>query len=540
MHTIEPDLILYNGDVITGPERLNGDGYTAVAVKYGRIAALGTDAEILGMGCRRKIDLGGKPLMPGFISNHDHFVHDAMFKMCVDCTGDQVRSIPEILAVLQAQISLTPEGEWVTGFGYHDFDLLEQRDPTREELDSIASEHPLMIIQKSAHAGMVNTRGLETLGIPLCGQVEGENSDEIIRDADGTATGRLNETTLFTIGKQLLKELYYAQDEAAQMRALGKTGDEFLSRGVTTAVDAWCNPEELELYRKGIDAGILKPRVVMMPLYETCSNLLHSGMITNYSYGRIKIGPIKLFSDGSLTSRTAAVSVPFGGTDCSIAPVYSQQQMDDMVAEIDGLGFQIATHAVGDVAIEQVLNAYEKVIGEGGNPRRHRIEHLSLLTEILLERCAALNIVGIVIPQGIYAHGDRIIDFYGDYIDRFQIYRSLLQKGVRLAGHSDMPLLPVDPIAAMQTAVERKTRDGIDFCPQECIGIVDAIRLYTTDAAFAVFEEQRVGSIDLGKCADFTVLSQSLLTTPVAEWRECCRVEMTIVDGEVVYQAERP
>jgi predicted amidohydrolase YtcJ len=268
--------------------------------------------------------------------------------------------------------------------------------------------------------------------------------------------------------------------------------EEYVGMGITTTCDAGCLPPLLSAYQETEQRGALKCRVVAMPFYEWSKAILKSGLRSGFGSERLKLGAIKLIGDGSLSGRTAAVSQPYQNTD-NVGILYKDQEtMDGIVQELDARGYQIAIHAIGDRAVEQVLLAYEKVIGRGNpNTNRHRMEHAGILNAELLQFMADIDLVIATQPRMLYEQGDGFYRSCGE--ERIQWvypYRAFIEKGLHVAGSSDCPVVSADPILGMRDALLRQTEEGRVLAPAQRLDPEQALHMFTQGAAYSLFEEE--------------------------------------------------
>jgi predicted amidohydrolase YtcJ len=329
---------------------------------------------------------------------------------------------------------------------------------------------------------------------------------------------------------------FLGRDIDSQLDLLEQGGQEYLKSGITSVHDASSLPDILRIYHEAERRGRLPMRVYPMPLLDYSRPVLDAGVRTGFGSDRLRMGPIKVISDGSLSGRTAAVSEPYRNTPGNGMLAMDQQKMNGIVREIHEKGFQAAIHAIGDRAVDQVVTAYEQVIPLGsGNPLRHRIEHAGILNRSLIDRIAERDLVVATQPRFLYEQGDGFLASCGpERIRRVYPFRSLLRSGVRVAGSSDCPVVCHAPLLGIRDAVMRRTEAGEVLAPEECLTPAEALRLFTIDAARASFEEDRKGSLRPGKLADLVVLSEDPLSVEPERIGEI-RVRMTILDGEVVY-----
>jgi len=402
-------------------------------------------------------------------------------------------------------------------------------------LDEAAPDHPVVVIHVSGHHAAVNSAALEAFQIsastpdPPGGRIE--------RDpASGEPTGVLHESAMHDLSFAGLVLEFLGLDVDSQLQRIEQGGREYLKCGITSVHDASCLPHILKLYREAERRGRLPVRLYPMPLLDWSRPLLEAGVCTGFGSDRLRVGPMKVKSDGSLSARTAAVSEPYLNTPGNGMLTMDQDRMNETVREIHEKGFQAAIHAIGDRAVEQVVTAYEQVIPRGGgNPMRHRIEHAGVLDPVLIQRIAERNLVVVTQPRFLFEQGDGFLASCGpERIRRVYPFRSLLESGVRVAGSSDCPVVSHEPLLGIRDAVMRRTEAGEVLAPDERLTSEQALRMFTIEAARASFEEDRKGSIRPGKLADMVVLDRDPLSVEPEQIGNI-RVRMTLLDGEVVY-----
>ena len=278
-----------------------------------------------------------------------------------------------------------------------------------------------------------------------------------------------------------------------------------------------------------------------MPSYDWSEPILASGLLSGFGSECLKLGAVKLLGDGSLSGRTAAVSVPYENTNNKGILLRTQEALDEIVQQLDRKGFQISIHAIGDRAVQQVLSSYRKVIGGvGSNVNRHRIEHAGVLSPEIIQAMADMDVVVAVQPRMLFEQGDGFYNSCGrERIQWVYPYRSLIEAGVHVAGSSDNPVVSPDPVLGMRDSIMRKTEEGRVLAPEQRLDPKQALTMYNQEAAFSVFEENNLGTIAEGKQADMVILSEDPLSTPPETWEKRMRVEMTIVGGEIVYEANQ-
>ena len=547
------DLVLLNGNVITVDKKESLA--QAVAVKGDRIIHVGKDREVRGLVGKSTcfIDLTGKTVLPGFIEPHTHFMSFGIRLKMVNVRTPPNQTISDVLERIRERAKDTPKGEWIQAQGYEHTAIREKRWPTRAELDGAAPDHPLVITYRSSHVWMANSKALELAGINKdTPQPQGGHID---RDPQtGEPTGVLREKAASRPVTRLVPHPSLEELKEGVVEA----GKEYLSVGITSTHDAGTGdtPDYYRAYQETIEEGRLKVRVYLMihdlP-YARFYMERDLGLRTGFGNEKLRLGPVKTCSDGSIQVYTCAFYDPYIKSDTNdptrdprgVLQV-SPEDQKKIILEAHGKGYQVAIHAQGDRGIDVALDAIENAMEK--HPRenaRHRIEHCQCVTPKGLERMKRMGVIASFYPHHIWYWGDRhISDFLGmERASKIDPMKSAVNMGVVTIAHSDTPIaLPKDPLFAtdplfgMWCAVNRKTRAGVLLGPEERLTPMEAIRCYTVNAAYASFEENLKGSIEEGKLADFVVLSESPLVVDPWEIRNI-KVEKTIVGGEIVYEA---
>lgn len=517
---IEADLLLTNAEFVTLDQPA-----TAVAILGGRIVAL---AEVP---AREVVDLGGATVTPGF---HDAHNHMAAYGLSLSEVDLRVTGLDE----LYAAVANAPDGEWIVGSGYDDNKCGGH--PDRDALDRVAGGRKVWLKHTSGHMCVVNSPVLAELGIaehpvPVDGGL-------VVTDAAGRPTGLLQERA-----QQLVDPLVLPYSLDALTDAIDRAGQHYLREGITSCVEAgigggWVgrSPVELAAYQRAREQGRLRVRVELMVAADALHPVtelgrgLDLGIRTGFGDDWLGIGPVKVFADGSLIGRTAAMSQEF--TDTPGQRGFLQGEPDALTETIVTAhrgGWRVATHAIGDAAIDLVLDAYEQAQQEWPRPDpRHRIEHFGVARPDQVSRAAALGVVPV--PQGRFVHeiGDGMLRALGpDRVPWAYRHRSLLAAGLTVPGSSDRPVVRGAPLLGMQAMVERRTAAGAEFGPAESVTGLAALRAYTLGSAYASHQERRKGSISVGKLADLVVLSGNPATVAPAAIGEI-EVLRTMVDGE--------
>ena len=509
-------LLLVNGNVLTmDPARPHA---TAVAVTGGRIHSLPGDPARVP--AAQVVDLGGATVVPGFHDAHNHMAWFGLSLAEVDLRSPGVGSLDELYAAVARRAEGTPAGGWVTGSGYDQNKIGAH--PDRDALDRVAPGRRVWLRHASGHMCVVNSLVLEDLGL-AGGTVPAVPGGRVVTGEAGRPTGLLQERA-----QELVGRLVHPYPVATLAEAIGRAGEQYASEGITSVTEAgigggWIghSPVELAAYQAARDSGRLAVRAELMVASDALHPLaahpadglelgLDLGLRTGFGDDWLRLGAMKLFSDGSLVGRTAAMREPFDGTPGDAG--YLQAGAAELTATIIAAhrsGWQVATHAVGDRAIDLVLDAYEQAQARYPRPdARHRIEHFAVSRPEQVARAAGLGVVAV--PQGRFATeiGDGMLAALGPARHGWLYrHRSLLDAGMTLPGSSDRPVALGAPLLGMHDMVNRRTGSGAPYNPAEAVTATQALRAYTYGSAYASHQEQVKGSVTPGKLADLTVLS---------------------------------
>src|SRR5579862_784098 len=507
----------------------------ALLVRDGRIAAVGTTAQVraaAGAGAQ-VVRLDGATVVPGLIDAHCHVADVGYLAAAADCSQPSAPDIPAIQARLREAAGRTPAGSWVTGGGYVEYKLREGRHPTRSDLDQAVPNRPAVVYHTSLHACVLNTAALREAG--FADQQPDPAGGRFGRDRDGRLDGVVFERPMFELFERNLRQDLARMGAAERNRLVARASRELASFGLTAACDADMRRNSFDAYASADASGVLGLRIYGLVVHDHVPWLLETGQRGRHS-GRLAAEAVKIWADGGMSSRTAAIhgSYPVPPYGSGIL-YFSLDELTEMVRSFDALGFQVCIHAQGDRAIETVLDAYAAVCF-AGNPLRHRIEHGGSLYPPLAARAAALGIIVAAQPGMLSVLGDGFAAAFGDRADELYAYASWRRAGITVAGSSDAPVITADPRLGMRDAVLRRTDAGLPFGPGEELTAWEALSLYTTQAAFAARREDEIGSLEAGKLADFTVLDANPLEVPPERITDI-GVLATVVDGAPVYQA---
>jgi predicted amidohydrolase YtcJ len=524
----EPDLVLHNANVYTVDPAL--PQAQAVAISNGRFFAAGTNDDVLHLASARtrKIDLGGKTVLPGFIDAHTHPAESGREHLrMVAC---DLPTIAQILDALRARAAKTPAGQWVLGFLYDD--TKTERPLSRQDLDAAVPDHPVFVQHRGGHTAFVNSAALRLAEVNE--KTPDPPGGRFFRDSSGRLNGRVADAAT---------EMFYRLTNVPYTRDERRQGCELISRmmtakGVTSAGDAYAMPEDLEAYQDAREAGGLRMRAYVLIGVAALDRMIAAGIKTGFGDEWVRVGAVKQFADGSISERTARLSQPYLG----LADYYGllttpKEELYENARKAHAAGWQLATHANGDVAIDEILTVYERVQKENPRPdARFRIEHCTLINDDLVARMKALGAIPVPFSCYVYFHGEKM-HFYGpERLGHMFAMRSFIDAGLRPPDSSDYTASPFDPMMWLQSQVTRTDPKGNVWGANQRITVAEAIRCGTINGAYASYEEHLKGSIEPGKLADLVVLGRdphkeepsSLRTIPI---------ERTMVGGRWMYEA---
>ena len=529
------DIVLRGGTIFRGL----AEGFAeAVAIAGDRIVATGRGTDIEGLigPATRVVELQGRAVVPGFNDAHQHLLAVGLAQLEIDLRGSQVRTLAELLRRVAARAATLAPGEWIVGGRYDHFELDARRHPTRDELDGVAPHNPVFLKRTCGHMGVANSLALKLAGLeagiaqPPGGHVE-------IRD--GRLTGLLQERA-----QELVARVIPRLSRDALIDGIEAGGRLMLSQGVTSVMDAGVG------LRQGLDdhaAFVAARRQGRLPVRASLAltggpngiqdRALEHGLRTGLGDDWLKIGPVKLFADGSAGGLTAAMSAPYRcGCDKRGMFIWTDSQLDEMVARYDAAGLQVAIHAIGDAAIGQALAAIGKAHRRGDvTRRRHRIEHCGFVTPAQIATMRALGMI--VAPQPVFLHdfGDLYVDVLGEERPRNAYpMRSWMQAGLSPAASSDAPVSTSDPFVNLHAMVARRSKAGTQLGPHEAIALTEAVHCMTANGAHAEFAEGIKGRLVPGQRPDLAVIDRDIFAAPTEDLLQA-RVDVTILDGVVAF-----
>ena len=518
---LEATLSILNANVIT----LNSKQprAEAIAIRNGKIIAIGADREIRKyIGHKTKIiDAKGKTVIPGLVDCHVHMTGFGQFLQTLELRN--VKSIKEMQRKLREYAEKNAEKSWILGGRWDQERFAEERYPTRWDLDVAVADKPVFLVRVCGHIGVANSKALQLAGIEKETMVDGGKVD--LDEVSGVPNGVLQENAMELVWKAIPKPNKKELEKACIMAC-----ERAVEAGLTCVHWILGSASEMRAIQRLNSEGKLFLRVYLGIPVEFLDELVNLGLLTGFGSEMVKIGFVKILADGSLGGRTAALKVPYSDKPkTSGMMLYTQKELNRLVLKAHNAGLQLAVHAIGDRTVEAVVKAFEKAFK--AYPRenhRHRIEHCSVLNSKLIRRMKRLGLIASVQPHFVVSDF-WVVDRVGKERARWVYpFKTLMKRGLAVASGSDCPVEPINPMLGIWAAVARK-----NFA-KESLTVEEALKTYTINAAYASFDEDKKGTIEAGKLADMTILSDDLFEVQPDEIRRV-KVEMTIVDGKVVY-----
>lgn len=535
------DFVFQNGKVITVNEQ--NDIAEAVAVKENKIVYVGSQEGIKKLiGEKTKIiDLNGRALTPGFIDSHFHPILYGFFGGAItDITYKNAKNIEEIKTILCREVAKKKKGEWIKLWGYDQNKIEDKRHVTIEDLDEVSPDNPVQCMRICGHMGVYNTLGLAAGGIKKPEDADKFAKNEVVVE-NGKLTGLIKDGT----NSWLWSKVVYTDEE--MWTALRKASDLLVKTGVTSVHDPGeFGAQSYHIMQQACHSGDFKPREYAMLFSaqgkelarQEVDKFLEMGLITGIGDSHFKLGTLKIMLDGGTSGPSCATREPYSH-DSKLPGIlgFAQEETDKIVDKVNRAGCQMTCHAVGDKAVEMMLNAYEKaLIAFPREDHRHRIEHCGITDEKLIDRIAQMGIIPVSNPGFMTINGSDYHRYYGDRIDYMFAAKSYLDRGIKAVIGSDAPTCDESVMRGLDGTVNRTDRrTGEIVGEKQKISMLEAIRCYTINGAFASFEENIKGSIEVGKLADLVVLSENILEYPCEKVMDIL-IDMTMIDGSIVYE----
>lgn len=548
---VKVDLLLTNANVLTLDEH---NSHANVIGSYkGKITGIWSTEEFQQMKETIELveqfeekDLEGATVLPGFIDTHNHILMYGITKSQVDCSPNTSKNISEMIANLKKWDEEHPGTDWILGFGYDDTLLEENRHPTREDLDKVSTTRPIYVKHISSHFAVANTFALKLAKL-----------DATIVDPEGGFFGRdenneLNGVLYEPAAMNMVFKHAPVPSKKELIELIELAAKDYVAQGITTSSEAGIGftygADEYEIHMEAINkkANPLKMRLMILN-----SLLLKHGIFESYtaeelnkkiiedSNGMAKLDSAKLFQDGSIQGFTGALRKGYYSNEDEYGElIFNQETLEEMVIDFHNRGFRIATHGNGDRAIDSIIQAYKKAIDL--NPRqdhRHRIEHVQTATSEDLSEMEKYNIAASFFINHVYYWGDRHKNIFlgPERAERMNPLKEADQLELLYTLHSDCPITAISPLFSVWAAVNRVTKAGVVLGEKQKIDVISALKAMTIYGAKLNFEENEIGSIEVGKYADFVVVDEDPVSIDPMKIKDI-RILSTIINGKVVYE----
>ena len=537
-------LVLFSDGVSAGTVVHNVVGYTPTrdgllqfsALAFdddGRIVAVGGDElSAAAADDDRRIDGSGRTVIPGLVDAHAHVAGLGFLKSGLDVTG--IATLADTVAAIGDYARSHPHTGWIRGRGWNQVLWPTKKFPTAAHIDAIVQDRPVWLRRIDGHAGWANSAALRLAGID--DDTPDPVGGKIIRDRNGHATGVFIDNAMDLIGRHLP-----APDRDDYRDALRSAVDTLVAQGVTGVHDAGIDLANVEAYVSMADDGELRMRIYAM--LGGAGDVLDAigEPLRRYGNDHLEIAAVKVYADGALGSRGAAMIEPYSDdAENRGLAFWRQAQLDGFVAKANGMGFQVGIHAIGDLGNRMALDAYARVQEGRPSPLRNRIEHAQIIAMDDIPRFAELGVIASMQPTHATSDKNMAEDRVGpDRIRGGYAWRSLLDSGAVVASGSDFPVELSNPFHGLYAAVTRQGRDGEPaggWYPAEAMTRAEALHSFTLAAAYAAHQEDRLGSLEPGKWADFIVIDRDYFEIPASEIDDI-RVLETWVGGKKVYDA---
>lgn len=509
------DMLLYNGQIYTIDKENNVE--TWMAIKDGKIYDLGradTYKKYINS-TKNLIDLEKKIVFPGFYDSHVHLVQTGLNTMAIDAS--KVENIKELQELIKSRAILTPEDELINVIGYDEYKVEEKRIPSRQELDKCSKKHGIWVNTVEYHTGVVNSYLLHKLKLPF-------NLEGISRDEKGMPDGRMYGKASAFVRNTILGNIADSERAEGVFKSISRAA----AKGVTTinAMEggfSFHNKDAIFIEKSKYDYDL-----DLVLFYQTVN------MNKAKEIDAEKLGGC-IFIDGSFMTRTAALKEPYEDDKTTNGVLYfTQEELDKFVIQAHSENYQIALHAIGERAIDQVLNSFEKAIHLYPDIKhRHRIEHFELATDEHMKKARELNLIISAQPSYEYLWGGegKLYDIrLGDRRFNTNRFRSLIDKGLLIIGGSDSDVTPIDPLLGIQAAISHPIEKW-------SIDRIEAVKMFTINAAYAVFEEEVKGSLEVDKMADLVILDEDPFKVEKNRIKDI-KIISTIKQGKVIYQSK--
>ena len=537
------DKLFINGEIYS--MKKEGEKFQSLGVKDGKITFLGTDEEAKNISSKELIDLKGKMMIPGMADAHLHLYAYCQNLTFVDLS--KVHNINEMINLMKEKVKNVKKGDWVKGVNFDQSKWKENRFPTLEEMDSISKDNPIIIKRCCLHAVVANSKALKMAGIGKNYQAGSGGIVEL--DKDGMPNGILREQSTKVFDDILPDPL---KDIEVQKKIMQDVLNDMSSKGITTihtyAAKIWQYNEDINIYKNFEKEGKLPLRVTVCidELFEP--EILTKEKLNN-PYRKVQLGAYKIFSDGSMGSRSAALKKPYSDDPQNSGfMLFTQEELNNKILTGYEHGLQPAIHAIGDRALDMTLAAIEytlKTTKEKGmtdeeqkNRLPFRIIHVQMIDDDLLERMKKLPLVLDIQPIFLCTDLHWIEDRIGkERLKGSFALKTMEKAGLIQTGGSDCPVETYEPLKGIYAAVTRQDMEGYPtegFLPEERLSVYEALCMYTKNVHYATGQESVLGTLEIGKFADLTVLEKNLFKIDKKEIKDV-KVEQTYVAGNCVF-----
>jgi len=543
------DLLIKNAVILTMDEDNPRAG--SIAVSDGKISSIWETAEppvnLTGITNQTEIvDLEGGVLVPGFIDTHNHILGYGILANRINCSTPPNQSITDLIKLIDKKADETPNGEWIQGYGYDDTLLNEGRHPTREDLDLAAPHHPVYLSHISGHLAVVNSLAFELAG--LSNETPDPQGGKYGRYKDGKLNGVLYEQAAMAP----INKIQPAITQEKMILAIEEAANDYIAKGITTNTDAAIySPQDLSAHLEAARTRGNPMRTQLMILHHLLQEGAPFGDYTHEqlneeiigkSDGLAKLDSAKLFQDGSIQGLTGALRNPYFEHPHLFGDlIHEQNDFKEIILNLHQRGFRLAIHGNGDRAIGSILDAYDYALQKNlRDDHRHRIEHVQTATTDDIKRMKKLGVAGSFFINHVYYWGDRHKQIFlgPDRAERISPLAEALKEDILFTLHSDCPVTPISPLFSIWAAVNRLTRNGEVLGEEQRIDVLEALKSMTIYGAQLIFEEDSLGSIEIGKLADFAVLDADPLAIDPKSIKDIT-VLATFIGGKRVFELDQ-
>lgn len=529
------DIVIVNARVYSPPNRFA----EAIAIQGNKIQAIGKRADIEKLAGKNtlRIDADGATVSPAFNDAHVHMFSgseslqqvDLLDAVSLEDIGNRIRSF----SIANPKKAVIVGRGWLYGF-------FENGLPTREQLDALIPERPAVMKCYDGHSMWLNSQALKAAGITR--DTKDPENGIVVRDAQGEPTGVLKESAM-SLADEVLPKFTSAEKQEALRAAIREAH----RLGVTSVQEAGIGLTELEVLDSLQKSGELKLRIyiALQGRPRMTDEEIDQLDALRARFKKLSIGAVKLYADGVIEAHTAALLQPYANQPIRGLPEYTQEDMNRVIAALDRHDYQIMVHAIGDGGIRMTLDALEHATQVNPTPakgRRHRLEHIESVSREDIPRFGQLGIIASMQPFHANPNSNIFnvwaVNLGPERSSRAWIWKSLQDAGGHLAFGTDWPVVGLDPIPGLHTAMTRQTLDGKPkdgFIPEQRLSLQDSLQAYTSGAAYAQFAEDKKGRLEVGMLADVVLWDRDIFAVPVEQVKDA-KVMKTIYDGQIVFE----